>query len=258
MKNSFLDSISRNLTTALVAVAALGILVSATDCSSAEQRRRAKSESDRHAWREELQDSVVAIRERMEANAEQLRVLTQDLNGMLPSFIKVDNPRHVEGYYVLRDFNSNYPLTSTGLAARLTMSEQLELIAALQGGTFTQIRVRSKDGVITSATVPYDGALNYREGGLNTVAFSGPLCDSVGRFIALNDNAALTLEYLDGNRVAGKITLPDKTKRMVARTWTLSNTRARITRLERTIPVDNRKLESVRARLDQDSVQATE
>ncbi len=258
MKNPFLESLRRNLGTALLAVCGLALLVSATDCSSAEQRRKDKTERDRHAWREELTDSVEAIRERIASNGEQLRVLTQDLNGMLPSFIKVDNPRHVEGYYILRDFDSNYPLHSTGLAARLTMSEQLELVAALSGGTFTSIRVKTADAGVSSATVPHDGALNYREGGLNTVAFSGPLCDSIGRFIALNDNSRIELEFMEGDRVTGRTTLSDKTKRMVARTWTLSNTRARITQLERSIPLDNRKLESIQARLERDSVSATE
>ncbi|MDE7160099.1 MAG: hypothetical protein K2O24_04560 [Muribaculaceae bacterium] len=255
MKSTYRRLITR-FTAAAVLLTVAG--VPGAGCSSAEQRRKDKRERDRQEWRAELTDSLEHIQRRIETNAETLRTLTQDINGMLPSFTHVDNPRHVEGYYILRDFTDMYPLSGTGLTARLTMAEQLEMVAALRGGVFTRIRVTSEGKSLESDEVPYDGALNYRAAGLCTVAFSGSRCDSLGHFITLNDNNPVTLEYLDGSRVTGHVTLSDKTKRMVARTWTLARTRARITALERALPLDNRKLESIRTRLDNDSVQETE
>ncbi len=218
-------------------------------CSRARQEAKAKGEEARAKWAREMQDTLKATEENLEATGARLRALEEETERLLPEFELVKHPRHVEGYYILRSHAKSYPLASTGLAARLTMGEQLELVAALSGGTFSAIRAVCGDESATSGTVPHDQAMNYRAAGLNTVAFSGAAADSVAAFIAANADRSVTLQYLEGGRVSGTLQLPPATRAMVEKTYRLSATQAETRLLQKQILLDNHRLEALRKRL---------
>lgn len=224
-------------------------VATATGCSRAREEAKAKSEEARQRWDKELQDSMKVTERRIETTGARLRALQEETERLLPEFEMVKHPRHVEGYYILRSQAGSYPLSSTGLAARLTMGEQIELVAALSGGTFTAISAVCDGESETSQVVPHDQGLNYRAAGLNTVAFSGAPADTVAAFIASHADREVWLQYLEGGRVTGTLVLPQATRRMVAKTYRLSATQAEMRCLEKELLICNRRLEALRKRL---------
>lgn len=197
------------------------------------------------AWVESLNDSVAATRAQIDTGLAEIDSLHQEVGRLLEGFDRVDDPRQVEPYTIARGWKEKYPLTSTGVIARLTEGEQLELIAVLKGGTFERLTVSSPDmGERETDAVPYDQALNYRAGGLNTVAFTGARADSVAQLIAEAAPGTVTVEY---GKTSAK--LASDQQAMIAQTWKLYDAHRRAQRLERSLPILNEKVKILEARL---------
>lgn len=237
-----------NLTLA-VAVPAL-VAGAMASCSSAVKKQKEKSEEMNNEYVSELRDSAKNLEKHIETSAALLEELNTLTNKMLEEFTRVDNPRQVEGYYILRSMAPNYPLQSTGLAARMTLGEQLELVAAMRGAKFDRISVTSNGKSVDSDAVPHDQALNYYDGSLNTVAFTGAAADSVAKFIADSDNSHVVVTFNEGGKTTGRVTLNPSAINMVTKTWELYAARTRVGELEKEIPLANRKLELLRDRID--------
>lgn len=201
------------------------------------------------AWVESLNDSVAATRAQIETGLAEIDSLHQEVGRLLESFDRVDDPRQVEPYTIASGWKEKYPLTSTGVIARLTEGEQLELIAVLKGGTFEHLTVSSPDmGERQTDVVPYDQALNYRAGGLNTVAFTGARADSVAQLIAEAAPGTVTVGY--GKSFAN---LAADQQAMIARTWKLYDAHRRAQQLERSLPILNEKIKILEARLSKEN-----
>lgn len=192
-------------------------------------------------WLMSLNDSIDKLRQRVELINDSITLLHAQVDEQLRQFERMENPRWVEGFTIYKGWSSRYPLTGTGIVARITENEDLELVAALSGATFESIRIDAGGQSATSQSVPYDQALNYRAGSLNTVAFSGPKADSVAMIVAINPQADATLSYL-GARKSGTHRLTAAEKEMIAATWRLCNTHKRANRLERELPLINEKI----------------
>ena len=132
-----------------------------------------KAAAQRQEWLGSLRDSIATISAQRSADSVRLDELRTRITDEIGRFTQVANDREVEPYYILSAVKSQYPLSSTGIAARMMNNEQIELIAALSGARFNAIRVSSGSETATSLTVPADQALNYTSGGLTTVAFKG-------------------------------------------------------------------------------------
>ena len=183
-----------------------------------------ESAEKREAWLETLNDSINIYQHKMDSLTDVLKEDNERLGEMLAKFEHVNNSREVTGYYILKSWKSRYPLTSTGIVARLNEDEKLEVIAALSGGSFTGIRLESGGNVFSSERVPHDQAFNYKSGSLNTVCFSGNQADSIAQFIARNCNNDIKLTFLENN-ATGNIKSPGDEKNMISETWNLYNTR---------------------------------
>lgn len=226
----------------------LSLLVSVV-CSCSGNDSKKNTEEAQQEWTRSLEDSIRNIRAEIDSSQNNLDILHQHVGNLLHNFTYVNKQREVEGYTMLSGWEKRYPLTSTGLVARISESEGLELIAALKGGNFTSIMVVGPDGSVSSQTVPHDQALNYRANGLNTVMFSGPAADSIARFISDNELNNLTVVFRAGGE-EGKWAIPNANKKMISETWALYNSQKEAERLERRIPLLNEKIRILRATID--------
>lgn len=208
------------------------------------------STAARDEWLASLQDSIDCIRARRQSDSLEINSLRAIIDAEIANFSEVANPREVEPYYMLSSFRGSYPLSSTGIAARMTQGQKLELIAALSGKRFNAIRVSSDSaGSVGSEIVPADQALNYTAGELTTVAFSGACADSIGAFVATHRDAPVILQYLRNGSIVASIKLSDSQKRWIGETSDLTVARQCLDSLEKSQILNARKIELLHLRL---------
>lgn len=208
------------------------------------RRNEAKErvQAQREAWEASLPDSLKAIERQKDSIRQEIKMLSLDMERMLPEFDYVDNPREVEGYYIAKAWKTHYPLKATGLAARLTKGENLELIAALSGGAhFDRIRVEAGGESAETSTVPYDQALNYCMPNLNTVCFSDSAANSCASLIAKHEGGDIKIIYLNAGKKTGTYIYPRQSQSVMTQTWNLYDARSRMLHDERLIPLLARK-----------------
>ena len=210
-----------------------------------------KAEAQRQQWAESLNDSIARLTKERAQDSLRVIELRAGIAAEIGNFTEVSNPREVEPYYILTAFRGAYPLTSTGIAARIMKSEQLELVAALSGDRFNSIRVTSGDASVNSATVPADQALNYTSGGLTTVAFSGGAADSICDLVARSAADPVRLEYLQNGAVRKTVTLSDRQKQWLGATWKVCGAQKESHLLEQKMLIDSRKIEILKITLQE-------
>lgn len=214
---------------------------------------RPKEKSDkaieREKWIESLNDSIALYHHQIDSATARLDELHENVGAMLQDFEYVNNPREVEGYYIYRGWRNRYPLTGNGLVARISKDEGLELIACHSGAPFTSIAISSGEGAVESNVVPHDQALNYRNGNLTTVCFYGEKADSVAMYISDHQAEPLTVTLLQG-KANGKFALQPDAARMISATWQLYSSQKECGRIEREIPLLNRRIDTCRRILE--------
>ncbi len=224
----------------------MALLVAAGAVGCRDKSRKEALANERARWEESLKDSLARYERELDEAEKSLPLLREEVGKMLERFTFVNNPREVEGYYIYTPARAGYPLSSTGVSARLAKSEAAEVIAALKGGEFSAIRLVAPGGSsVTSQTVPYDQALNYRAGGLNTVAFTGQQADTLLRFAAEHSADPLTLEFLNPSKVAA-ITLNELQQQTLVETGRLLESREELHRAEASIPALSRKIQRLK------------
>lgn len=221
-------------------------------CSSSGKKNE-KLEQQRLSFEAEMADSLALYQSRLDSLQGAIPRMMTEVDSMLRNFDRVENPREVEGYYILRSARKNYPLEQTGLIARITNNETLEIIAALRGGFFDHIEVSDGTSTATSAVVPHDQALNYRIGNFTTVAFTGPEADEVARLIAESTNAP-TVTFLNPGKT-GSLKLSEQQRSTISETYRLYAKRRQINAAEKEVPLLARKCEILKARTAEKSEQ---
>lgn len=219
-------------------------------CSAACSVKKTKAEEEREKWLHSLNDSIAKYKADIESASAELQAAQIEVGDMISKFEFVSNPRHVEGYYIYQGWKNRYPLQHTGIVARITEDERFELIAVLSGGNFNQISVGNGSSDAISKVVPHDQALNYRAGNLNTVCFYGGAADSIGMYIADNMPDNLTLTYLNNGSKTSSFKLPSDQKEMVAATYQLYASQKAVHRLERTLPMLSKRIDTCRRMLE--------
>lgn len=225
------------------------VAAAAVSLSACGGSKKTEAEQKREAWLASLNDSIALYQKQMEGVSSELSDVQRKVGEMVGDFDYVNNPREVEGYYIYRGWKSRYPLTKTGLLARVTEDERFELIATLSGGIFNEIAANSDGVTVSSGVVPHDQALNYRAGNLNKVCFSGEKADSVGAFIASHESGPVSIIYLNGNRT-GSLQLPADEQQMVAATWRLYSMQKKAHSLEKEMPRLSGKISACRRMLE--------
>lgn len=196
-----------------------------------------------------LNDSVEAIQRDIDSCQNQLQVMSDNVNEWMRDFTAVNNSREVEGYYIFNGWQDRYPLQATGMIARISNNETLELIAALKGATFNSVSVVCGEDTASSAVVPYDQALNYRRDGINTVMFSGEEADNVARLIADNQLNNVKVVFTENGKTKSSWQMPDDYKKMISATWMLYSSRRQQMQLENRITLDNHKIAIIKTHL---------
>lgn len=210
----------------------------------------ADKDKAKNDYRQALADSITAAQRNVDSCENRLKVMTDNVNQWMRDFTVVNNSREVEGYYIFNGWQNRYPLQSTGMVARISNGERLELIAALKGSTFNAVMVESGEKSATTAVVPHDQALNYRREGLNTVMFAGAEADSVAQMIADNELNVVKVIFLENGKPKGSWQIPEDYKKMISATWMLYSSRQQQMRLEAEMKKEFKKIEILRTHLD--------
>ncbi|MDE6650061.1 MAG: hypothetical protein K2K45_09050 [Muribaculaceae bacterium] len=217
-----------------------------------EAKERVQAERER--WEASLPDSLKAVERQTDSIKAELQALNNSFDAMVHTFEYVDNPREVEGYYIAGAWKEMYPLKRTGLVARITKNEKLELIAALSGNAhFDRLRVEADGATAETSAVAHDQALNYRMADLNIVCFSDSAATSCAKLIAEKNGSDIRIVYLEGDRQTGALSYPKQAQSAMMSTWNLYEVISRISRNERMIPmlakkgaIINQKIESLK------------
>ncbi|MDE5812731.1 MAG: hypothetical protein K2H72_00455 [Muribaculaceae bacterium] len=242
-----------NIKTIIRAFAFVGIVLILATSMGCRRKNEAKErvQAEREKWEASLPDSLKAVERQTDSIRAELKALNNSFEAMVHTFDYVDNPREVEGYYIAGAWKVDYPLKKTGLVARITKSEKLELIAALAGGAhFDRLRVEANGQTAETSAVPYDQALNYRMTGLNTVCFSDSAATSCARLIAENNGGDVKIIYLEGDRQTGALSYPKEAQSIMMSTWNLYEVSSRIARDERMIPMLAKKGAIINAKIE--------
>lgn len=197
-----------------------------------------------------LSDSITAIETEIDSCKNNIATLNDRINQYLPDFVTVANPREVGSYVIYNKMKPLYPLKSTGLAARISDTGTFELIAALKSGEFDQISIVTGDKSVTSGVVPHDQALNYRDGNLTTVAFSGEKADEIGEFISDNMLNNLRVCYLQQGRLIVSWRMPMQFNEMIGATYLLYYSQAEVERISRHEELLHQKINILRSHRD--------
>ncbi len=228
-----------------ITIAILPALLLASCAGGNADKNKAKND-----YRQALADSITAAQRNVDSCENRLKVMTDNVNQWMRDFTVVNNSREVEGYYIFNGWQNRYPLQSTGMVARISNGERLELIAALKGSTFNAVMVESGEKSATTAVVPHDQALNYRREGLNTVMFAGAEADSVAQMIADNELNVVKVIFLENGKPKGSWQIPEDYKKMISATWMLYSSRQQQMRLEAEMKKEFKKIEILRTHLD--------
>lgn len=231
------------------AAAAALMLLAATGCAPKEKSDKAV---EREQWLASLNDSIATYKKQIDSTQQRLDALNEESARLLERFDYIENPREVEGYYLLKGWQGRHPANATWLYARISKSEGLELLASLKGGVFTSVAALSGGESAETAAVAPDQALNFRHKGYNTVCFYGAEADSVAAFIAAHEGDDVTIEYLNPGR-SGSLKLSADQRAMIAETWRLYDTRRQIRRLEKEMPMLSRRIDACRLMMERDS-----
>lgn len=222
---------------------------------SCAKTKKSEAAIERENWLLSLNDSIADYQSRIAEAEQALTSIHNEIGEMIVNFDHVSNPKLVEGYYIYKGWSAKYPLTGTGIVARITQDEGFELIAALSGGRFNRIRVTSGGSSAESNVVPHDQALNYRTETLNTVCFFGSAADSIGQLISGNNGGTVTVEYL-GDGKPGKHQLSPEEVKMIGATWKLFSSQRASHRLEREIPMLSRRIDVCRRMIEMNNSEA--
>lgn len=214
--------------------------------------KKTEAEYQREDWIQSFSDSISFYEEKNNEINDSLHLLQSEIEPLLNNFDFVNNPKEVEGYYLLKGWEKKVPLSSTGIFARINQKEKLELIATLKGQNFNQLEIDSDNEIISSEIVPHDQALNYRYNGLNRVCFSGEKADSLAQFIAYNSSQKITLQFVDGQK-SKKFIIPDNEKDMIKKTFELYSIQKKIHILEKEQWISNKKIQTFRSLMDKNN-----
>lgn len=132
-----------------------------------------------------------------------ISVLEAENKSLSGNFKYIKHPDMVEGFLIHKSIADEVDKTGrTAIEPRIDESDMFYIVSYLTGHDIkhTGISLSSKSGnTVTSATVPYDEAQNYRykSGGVSyeIVTFNNNQCDTLGFFTATNEESPIKVTF---------------------------------------------------------------
>lgn len=211
--------------------------------------RTTDAEKEREQWMASFNDSIEFYQAQNLKTEQELGTVSNEIASLLEDFEMVNNPKEVNGYYIIKGWGAKVPYTSTGIFARINDREKLELIATLAGATFNRLGVGEGSEEVFSETVPHDQAFNYRHKTYNTVCFSGGKADTVAEYIANHHGSNLNIDFLEGN-TKKTVKLSQSDKDMITKTWKLYSAQLKAKELQKQLWISSKKIDTFRRLLD--------
>ena len=122
----------------------------------------------------------------------------------------------VEGYTIHKGAKKHPLINRTGLEARIDERYNLYVVSLLNGRSVNheRITISGAGGEVSTATVAYDGASNYRfnSGGVSneSVTFRGGKSDTLCMYVAEHKGNALKLNFIGKSRYSVPLSATDK------------------------------------------------
>ena len=131
-----------------------------------------------------------------------IAALETENNRLSGSFKYIKLPDMVEGYYIHKSIVGEIDKTDrTDIEPRIDEYDEFYIVSYLTGQDIkhTGISLTANAGSVKSATVPHDGAQNYRfkSGGKSyeSITFKHDQCDTLGYFTVANNNAKIKATF---------------------------------------------------------------
>lgn len=161
----------------------------------------------------------------MAQNDSLISALETEFKKLSGNFKYIKHPDMVEGFYIHNSIAGEIEKTNrVAIEPRIDESDMFYIVSYLTGHDVkhTSIKLANENGAsVTSATVPYDEAQNYRykSGGTSyeIVTFSNSQCDTLGYFTAANEGSAIKVTF-QGNK-AYSMQLNKKHVKAIAETY---------------------------------------
>lgn len=133
------------------------------------------------------------------AQADSLTAVAQSRYDSIASLmLKIDNPELVEGYWVASQGRNPQPLSCDGIEGRVSLDGNFYLISSLNPSNIHHHSLTISTDVgdcAHTASVPYDGELNYRINGGEVVTYLADGCKELGAFAAAHRGQRLTVTF---------------------------------------------------------------
>lgn len=112
--------------------------------------------------------------------------------------VKVDNPEFVEGYWVATQGRTPNPMSTDIIEGRVTGNGEFYMVSSLNPSSLHHhsFSLTSNGGEKAStASVAYDGEMNYRINGGEVVTYMSDGCKEIGPFAAAHRTEPLTVTF---------------------------------------------------------------
>ena len=153
-----------------------------------------------------------------------ITVLEEENKGLSGNFKYFKHKDMVEGFYVHKSIAGDVEKTDRStLEPRIDENDMFYLVSYLTGHDVkhTCVKLNSNAGAVSTSTVAYDKAQNYRynSGGVTyeSITFTNAQCDTLGCFVTNNENAKISIVYQ--GKKSYSTPLNDKYKKAVAETY---------------------------------------
>lgn len=154
---------------------------------------------------------------------------------VLPLMKKVSSEQLVEPYWIAAEGNNANFLNTTGVQARVSADGEFYMISEVVGAGnlhHNSITLKAPSGEsVTSGVVPYDGELNYRLSGSETVTYDAARCDTIGMFAEQYASSPMTLVFNGEDGKTKSVNLTAKQVGGIAAAYRMGNALTRGHRL---------------------------
>ena len=152
----------------------------------------------------------------IEHNDSAMAAAKSEVERLKGNFVFVKEKDMVEGYTIHKEAKKHPLINRTGLEARIDERYNLYVVSLLNGRSVNheRISISGAGGEVSTATVAYDGASNYRfnSGGVSneSVTFRGGKSDTLCMYVAEHKGNALKLNFIGKNRYSVPLSATDK------------------------------------------------